>query len=298
MDGLLILDKPQGLTSMQALARVKRLLRIKKAGHTGTLDPIATGVLPICLGQATRLAQYLLASEKRYEAEMRLGIETDTLDSEGTILQETPVPSDLSNEQIIEALARYVGPQMQQPPAFSALKIQGQRAYDLARAGKEVELEARPVEIFSIELLSIELPFVRFSCHVSKGTYIRSLIRDLGQELGCGAHMSALRRTQAGSFAIDQTLTLEQIEADPEAAKATVLTLEQMLEELPAVQLDEEEARRLRQGLIAHTLQTRAPETASEAEDIHRALDPQQRVVALLQPSPQGWSIARVLAQP
>lgn len=296
MDGLLLLDKPQGLTSMQALARVKKLLRIKKAGHTGTLDPLATGVLPICIGQATRLAQFLLASDKRYEAEMHLGIETDTLDSEGKITQQNPLPIDLSEEQITQTLARFCGPQNQLPPAYSALKIQGQRAYDLARAGQEVELSARPIEIFSIQLLSVELPRIRFACHVSKGTYIRSLARDIGHTLGCGAHLTALRRTQTGRFSIEQTLTLPALQQDPQAAIASILPIDAMLTELPAIQLLDEEAKRLRQGLLTHALQERIPLPNTPTELPYRALDPQQHTLALLQPTPNGWTILRVLA--
>ncbi|MCK6509287.1 tRNA pseudouridine(55) synthase TruB [Myxococcota bacterium] len=295
MDGLLLLDKPQGLTSMQALARIKKLLRAKKAGHTGTLDPLATGILPICLGQATRLAQFLLASDKRYEAEILLGIETDTLDSEGAITHQSPLPTDLSEEKIQHALQGFCGPQEQAPPAYSALKIQGQRAYDLARAGQDIELSPRPIEIFSIQLLSIDLPHVRFSCHVSKGTYIRSMARDIGQSLGCGAHLTALRRTQTGRFSVEQALTLPAIQQDPLAAIASILPIDAMLIELPALQLFDEEAKRLRQGLLTRAFQERVPPPSHNEPLPYRALDPQQHTLALLQPTPCGWTILRVL---
>ncbi len=295
MDGLLLLDKPQGLTSMQALARVKKILRAPKAGHTGTLDPLATGILPICLGQATRLAQFLLASDKRYEAEILLGIETDTLDSEGTITRQSPLPTDLSEEKIQHTLQAFLGPQEQAPPAYSALKIQGQRAYDLARAGQDVELSPRPIEIFSIQLLSIDLPRLRFSCHVSKGTYIRSMARDIGQSLGCGAHLTALRRTQTGRFSVEQALTLPAIQQDPHAAIASILPIDAMLIELPALQLFDEEAKRLRQGLLTRAFQERVPPPPHNEALPYRALDPQQHTLALLQPTPHGWTILRVL---
>jgi tRNA pseudouridine55 synthase len=314
LHGLLLLDKPSGMTSMSALARVKRALRCKKAGHTGTLDPLATGILPICFGHATRLAELLLASEKSYEAEILLGVETDTLDSDGTITQRAPLPQELDEAMILAVLQRWHGEHLQRPPAYSALKIQGQRAYDLARAGEAPELAPRPITIHRLELLAFAPPTLRLACHVSKGTYIRSLARDIGHELGCGAHLTALRRTQVGSFLIQDALSLNAIENDPEAAQAALLPLAALFPHAPLLEASEEEARRLRQGLIPYSLQARYPSSSyfspppatseesilptaeSEESILCRILDPQGQLVALLNAHPESWSLLRVFA--
>jgi tRNA pseudouridine55 synthase len=196
MDGVLVLDKPAGLSSAAAVDRVKRALGADRAGHGGTLDPIATGVLPVCLGAATKLAPYLLADDKAYEADGVLGVATDTLDRTGRVIAERPVAVD--EAALRAALARRTGEQDQVPPAFSALKQGGVRMYERARAGEQVELAPRRIRIDRIELLAFEPPRFRIAVACGKGTYIRSLIRDLGDDVGCGAHLAELRRTRSG----------------------------------------------------------------------------------------------------
>jgi tRNA pseudouridine55 synthase len=210
MDGVLVLDKPAGLSSAAAVDRVKRALRADRAGHGGTLDPIATGVLAVCLGAATKLAPYLLADDKAYEADGVLGIETDTLDRTGRVVAERPVA--VAEEALCAALARRLGEQDQVPPAYSAIKQDGVRMYERARAGEVVELPPRRIRIDRLELLAFAPPRFRIAVACSKGTYIRSLVADLGNDVGCGAHLAELRRTCSGRFRLEDAVTLEQIE--------------------------------------------------------------------------------------
>lgn len=255
MDGLLLVDKPEGLSSHDVVHRVRGLVRRltgqrkPKVGHTGTLDPFATGMLPICLGQATRLSRFLLDADKLYQATALLGVETDTEDREGQILRQQD-PSGLDPEQIAQAAASLTGPQMQMPPSFSAIHVNGKRAYELAREGKEVQLEPRPITIHSLELLSVELPRVELVVHASKGTYIRSLCRDLGQRLGVGAHCEALRRLDAAGFHVKDATPLAEIQTleGPEALASLVISPLEMLQHLPLHQVDEAQTLALRQG--------------------------------------------------
>lgn len=212
MHGVLVLDKPAGMSSAAAVDHVKRALGAARAGHGGTLDPIATGVLPVCLDAATKLAPYLLADDKAYEAEGLLGIETDTLDRGGRVVRERPVAA--SEAALRAAIARRIGEQDQVPPMFSALKQGGVRLYDLARAGEHVERAPRRIRIDRLELLAFEPPRFRIAVACSKGTYVRSLVADLGEDVGCGAHLTELRRTTSGRFTLAQAVTLPQL-ADP-----------------------------------------------------------------------------------
>lgn len=211
MDGVLVLDKPAGLSSAAAVDRVKRALRATRAGHGGTLDPIATGVLAVCLGAATKLAPYLLADDKSYEADGVLGIETDTLDRTGRVVTERPVA--VTEAALRAALTRRLGEQDQIPPAYSAIKQDGVRMYERARAGETVELQPRRIRIDRLELLSFAPPRFRIAVACSKGTYIRSLVADLGTDVGCGAHLAELRRTCSGRFRIEDAITLERVES-------------------------------------------------------------------------------------
>ena len=223
LDGVLVLDKPAGLSSAAAVDRVKRALAAERAGHGGTLDPIATGVLPVCLGVATKLAQYLLADDKAYEAEGVLGIATDTLDRTGKLVAERPVA--VAEAALRAALARRVGEQDQTPPAFSAIKQDGVRMYRRARAGQEVRIEPRRIRIDRLELIAFEPPRFRIAVACSKGTYIRSLVADLGADLGCGAHLAELRRTRSGRFRIEDAIPLERVTLDTAAAHLVPLTV-------------------------------------------------------------------------
>lgn len=209
LDGVLVLDKPAGLSSATAVDRVKKALAASRAGHGGTLDPIATGVLPVCLGAATKVAQYLLADDKAYEADGLLGIATDTLDRTGRAVAERPVA--VTEAQLRAAIARRTGEQDQVPPAYSAIKQDGVRNYHRARAGEEVQLAPRRIRIDRLELLAFEPPRFRIAVACSKGTYIRSLVADLGEDVGCGAHLAELRRTRSGRFRIEDAIALERV---------------------------------------------------------------------------------------
>jgi len=207
--GVLILDKPQGMSSAAAVDHVKRTLGVARAGHGGTLDPLATGVLAICLDAATKLAPYLLADDKAYEADGVLGIETDTLDRTGTVTREQVATT--TEAALREVLARRMGEQDQVPPMFSAIKQGGVRLYERARAGEEVAREPRRIRIDRLELLAFEPPRFRVAIACSKGTYVRSLVADIGTDLGCGAHLAELRRTQSGRFTLAHAITLDAI---------------------------------------------------------------------------------------
>jgi len=223
--GVLLLDKPLGLSSNQALQKVKWLLRAEKAGHTGTLDPLASGVLPICFGAATKFSQFQLDADKTYETTVRLGIQTRTADAEGEVIATRPVRC--TPQQVAEVLKRHTGPIRQLPPMHSALKKDGKALYEYAREGTVVEREPREVVIHALELLELQLqgpsPFLRLRVHCSKGTYIRTLGEDIGEALGCGGHLTALRRVATGPFEAGQCVTLAQLEAMDEPARLRVL---------------------------------------------------------------------------
>lgn len=223
--GVVLLDKPIGLSSNQALQKVKWLLRAEKAGHTGTLDPLATGVLPLCFGAATKFSQLHLDADKCYETTLRLGIQTTTGDAEGDVLSTRPVTCSVG--QVVEVLERFNGPISQVPPMHSALKKDGKALYEYARAGIEVERAPRAVTIHELELLEMQLqgdePFLRLRVACSKGTYIRTLGEDIGEALGCGAYLSSLRRVQTGDFDLSRCVTLEQIDAMSDDERRSVL---------------------------------------------------------------------------
>ncbi len=248
--GVLLLDKPLGLSSNDALIRAKRLLRANKAGHTGTLDPLATGLLPLCFGEATKFSQDLLDADKTYEATVRLGQRTSTGDAEGEVIAERPVRCDAA--ALNEALARFVGAIEQVPPMHSALKKDGRPLYEYARAGQTVERAARRVTIHEIALLGCELPgapvfAMRVTC--SKGTYIRTLAEDIGEALGCGAHLTALRRTAVGDLTLDGAVTLEQLAEHDDAARPAVLApVDALLQRCVPVTLDATATQRFLQG--------------------------------------------------
>lgn len=210
MDGIINVYKEKGYTSHDVVAKMRGILRMKKIGHTGTLDPEAEGVLPVCLGKGTKLCDMLTDKTKTYRAVMLLGQETDTQDTTGQVLSEYPV--SVSEDEVREAVMSFLGPYMQIPPMYSALKVNGKKLCELARAGKEVERQARPVEILDIQVEAIDLPRVTMSVTCSKGTYIRTLCYDIGRKLGCGGCMESLLRTRVGRFCLEDALTLSQIE--------------------------------------------------------------------------------------
>lgn len=222
LHGVLVVDKPGGMTSAAVVGTVRRALGARRVGHTGTLDPMATGVLPLCLGEGTKLAGYLLAEDKAYEGELELGVETDTLDREGQVTRRDPDgAAAVTGERLRAAMAAMLGDRLQVPPMYSAIKQQGRRLHELARAGIEVERPPRAIRIDRFELLVGEgaLPRARFAVECSKGTYVRSLVEELGQALGCGAHLTALRRTRSGSFTCEGAIQLSEITYEIAAAR-------------------------------------------------------------------------------
>lgn len=241
--GVLVADKPCGPTSQDIVAQVRRFLKTK-VGHTGTLDPLATGVLPLVVGRATRLAQFFQASDKEYEAELRLGQSTDTFDREGKTLEERPVP-EISSRQAQVVLSQFKGEIQQQPPMFSAVKVGGEKLYNLARQNRTVDRPFRTVSIFSLDLLEQTSVSWRLRIHCSSGTYIRALVHEIGQKLGCGACLYNLRRVRSGSFDLSKALPIEEMKG---RWKEVLYPMEDLLPELPRIELDDVEALRIGHG--------------------------------------------------
>ena len=248
MDGVLNIRKEKGYTSFDVVAKLRGILRMKKIGHTGTLDPEAEGVLPVVLGKATKLVDLLTEKQKTYEALLHLGLETDTQDMTGKVLREEPV--NVTEEEAIAVIRSFLGEQQQIPPMYSALKVDGKKLYELAREGKTVERKPRTVHFYEIEIKKIELPYIRFSVTCSKGTYIRTLCHDIGQKLGCGGCMEELIRTRSGNFDLEDSMTLAQVE---EAVKNgtvenRVIRIGQVLKDYPEIFCTREGDRLLENG--------------------------------------------------
>lgn len=247
VSGVLLLDKPVGITSNSALQIAKRLFRAAKAGHTGTLDPMASGLLPLCFGEATKFAQYPTDADKTYEAVIKLGETTDTGDADGQILSQRPVA--VSRAEIERVVSQFVGPIMQTPPMYSALKHQGQALYEYARKGIEIERAPRAVTLHQIEILRFDVDTLSIRVACSKGTYIRVLAEDIGEQLGCGAHLIGLRRTQVGTFNLSDAITLDTLEALPEGERdSKLLPPDRLVSSLLEIVLDQDAAYYLRQG--------------------------------------------------
>ncbi len=251
MDGIFNINKPTAMTSHDVVAIIRKHLKQKRVGHAGTLDPLASGVLPICVGQATRVAEYLSESGKAYQADINFGTATDTYDAEGTITA-TASTADLTLNMIQETLEQFRGPQMQNPPLYSAIKIQGQPAYKRARAGEVIVLEPRPIVIHLLEILEWIPPRLTLAIECSKGTYIRSLAHDLGMQLGCCAYLEALVRTRSGPFTLSDSITLEQFAdaVETNSIQHYSFPLDKALEQYPAMKLDVETAERIKHGNI------------------------------------------------
>jgi tRNA pseudouridine55 synthase len=245
LDGIFNVTKPLGKTSHHVVHTIRKMSGLARVGHAGTLDPMATGVLLICVGQAVRVTEYLIDHDKKYRARVRLGIETDTYDAEGAIVAQRAMTA--TRDQIESALASFVGKIAQMPPAYAAIKKAGVHSYELARRGIAVERTPRPVEIFSIDIRAIALPDVEFDVHCSKGTYIRSLAHDLGEALGCGACLTALTRTASGQFTLDKAITLDQLREafEQKYAEHFLNPLDEALLHLQAVVVNAEMARRV-----------------------------------------------------
>ena len=261
--GILLLDKPLGITSNAALQRVKGLFQARKAGHTGSLDPLADGLLPLCFGNATKISAFLLDADKRYRVRVRLGETTTTADAEGEVLQRRPV--DVDEAQINQALARFRGEIQQIPPMYSALKHKGERLYKLAREGVEVERKPRTIVIHALTLVDCQLPEFELDVRCTKGTYVRTLAEDIGEVLGCGAHVVALRRTGVGPFDDQQLVDMAAVEAASEsgfaALDALLLPIDSALADWPQVNLNADSSYYLKQG--QPVLVPNAPTTGS-----------------------------------
>lgn len=248
MNGIINIYKEKGFTSFDVVAKMRGILKIKKIGHTGTLDPDATGVLPVCIGNGTKLVELLADHDKEYIAELQLGVCTDTQDMTGTILKEAPV--NVSEKEVYAVIESFVGEYMQIPPMYSALKVDGKKLYELARSGQEVERKARPVTFHEIEVLSMELPIVKIRVVCSKGTYIRTLCHDIGEKLACFGAMKSLLRTRVGEFSIENAITLADLEAHRDAGTLSkvIHSVDNVFSHLPAVHAKEEFVRLLDNG--------------------------------------------------
>ncbi|MCK5189009.1 MAG: tRNA pseudouridine(55) synthase TruB, partial [Methylococcales bacterium] len=257
--GILLLDKRLGISSNKALQEVKRLFNANKAGHTGSLDPLATGLLPLCFGEATKVSALMLDDNKRYQVVVKLGVMTDTGDAEGKVIEQKPVP-ELSIDEKKACLESFTGEIDQVPPMYSALKHNGRKLYELAREGKTIERKARRVTIFELLLLDSTSDTLTLDVYCSKGTYIRSLAEDIGHKLGCGGTVTALRRTQAGQFSIADTLTIEKLQAmDLNELTGCLLDVDKPLNGMPVLELSTDQA-----VLIKHGQQIKLEEAESE----------------------------------
>ncbi|HDR0626192.1 TPA: tRNA pseudouridine(55) synthase TruB [Pasteurella multocida] len=251
INGVFLLDKPQGMSSNDIMQKVKRVFQANKAGHTGALDPLATGMLPICLGEATKFSQFLLDADKRYQVTAKLGERTDTSDAEGQVVETREVQVDV--QDILAALPYFRGELMQVPTMFSALKHQGKPLYEYARAGITVEREARPITIFDLQFIAYDAPYLTLEVHCSKGTYIRTLVDDLGEYLGCGAHVTVLRRTAVANYPVEAMMdwdTLQVLAAQQDLALLDqhLLPTDSAVSVLPALHLNQEQSKAISFG--------------------------------------------------
>ena len=291
MNGIFNIDKPAGVSSHTVVAAVRKAANVSRVGHAGTLDPMATGVLLVCIGQGVRVTEYLIDHDKKYRARVRLGIETDSYDATGKVVAQRDVI--VTREQISDTLKSFVGKIEQMPPAFSAIKKDGVPHYKLARRGEQVETIARPVEIFSIELCEANIPEVEFDVHCSKGTYIRSLAHDLGEKLGCGAHLTALRRTAVAQFSINDAISLDQLrEAFANGyAEKYLGPLDEALLQFEAIVVDDTTQKQIEQGIALHC-------GAEYTTPLLRAYSASGECVALLERgnAPDVWKPRKVFS--
>jgi tRNA pseudouridine55 synthase len=300
ISGIFNIDKPAGCTSFQVVSLVRRLSGVRRVGHAGTLDPSATGVLVVCLGQATRLIEYMMEATKVYRAGVRLGITTDTLDATGTTLSQAD-PSNVSRQQVEEALLAFVGEIDQVPPMFSALKHAGEPLYRYARAQRQVERRARRVTVYRLQLLAFEPPLATVEVECGKGTYIRALAHDLGQQLACGAHLATLARLRVGPFTLDDACSLPELEAafQENRWQRLLQPADAGLPSWPAVTLSEAQERAVRFGqhLAADALEP-SPAEALENDQLCRAYSLRGELVAVLRYDAEAllWRPAKVFA--
>ena len=284
VNGIILLDKSQGISSNKALQQVKHLYQAQKAGHTGSLDPLATGVLPVCLGEATKVSAFLLDADKSYRVTIKLGETTDSADAEGQIL-ETRDYSQVTQQQIIDILPEFTGDISQLPPMYSAVKHDGKRLYELARQGIEVERKLRHIKIYSLSLVAFDLPFVVLDVHCSKGTYVRTLADDIGQRLQCGAHVTVLRRTSVAHFS-GEPISFEQLqeiaaEQGMQGLDALLMPMDAALSDWPEVRMSADMQYYVRQGQAVQV--PKAP-----AEGLVKMLGPGENFIGIGQILPDG----------
>lgn len=293
VSGVLVVDKPVGMTSHDVVQVIRRGTGIRRAGHTGTLDPRASGVLVVLIGPAVRLSEYVSASDKRYQATIQLGSATDTYDSEGTITGATTAVDGITEEQFLEILESFEGDIQQVPPPYSAVKVKGKKAYEMARKGEDVELEARDIKVYTLDLLEWAPPEVVIDVYCSSGTYVRSLANDLGKELGVGAHLIGLRRTRSGRFTLRDAVPLRRLKEAFQAGDwyKYLIPAADALGDWPAVELDPDQVDLVRHG---HRI-----EAEPDAEGWARGISMQGDLVALLEYNPESneWQPRKVFFQ-
>ncbi|MGH4052787.1 MAG: tRNA pseudouridine(55) synthase TruB [Clostridium sp.] len=246
MNGIINVFKPTGITSFDVVRTIRKISNVKKVGHAGTLDPEASGVLPVCIGKATKAIDYIMGDFKIYEVELKLGVTTDTYDREGKILSESEVPS--SDEEITRAINSFIGEIKQIPPMYSALKVNGKKLYELARAGIEIERQARPITIYEIDITSLESPYIKFTVKCSKGTYIRSLCYDIGELLKCGGMMWNLQRTATGQFHIEDAINIDEI--NKENINKHIMPIEKIFQNNTKITIDDRFIKFLLNGVV------------------------------------------------
>ena len=295
IDGLLVVDKPGGMTSLDVVREIKHRFLIKKAGHIGTLDPFATGVLPVAMNEGTKLIPFLQEDPKDYEAVMKIGEETRTDDLTGEIVKRGPW-EDLSPEIIRTVFKSFLGRIWQIPPMFSAVKVKGKPLYQMARKGIEIERQEREVQVYDLQVREIDLPMIHFRVSCSKGTYIRALARDIGKRIGCGAHLVSLRRTRSGSFTLEQAIPIERVKALPgdEALHASLIPLREVLHGFPEVIGDERLIRKVRYGreMIVRDLDPQTLPPFEEGQWVKMS-SPEEGLVAILQSALRGGEIGK-----
>jgi tRNA pseudouridine55 synthase len=289
ISGVLVVDKPVGLTSHDVVQVVRKGTNIRRAGHTGTLDPRASGVLVVLIGPAVRLSEYVSASDKRYQAVVRLGATTDTYDADGRVLSTSPVDK-LTERQFEEALEDFVGEIEQVPPPYSAIKIKGRKAYEMAREGEEPDLEPRKIKVYSLELLEWAPPEAVIDVYCSSGTYVRSLAHDLGEKLGCGAHLIGLRRTKSGRFTLRDAVPLRKLRDSFEDGTwyQYLIPAAEALSDWPSIELDQDQVDAIRHG---HRIQS-----DDQGAHMARGISEQGELVALLEyvPDANEWQPKKV----
>ncbi len=292
IDGLLLVNKPSGITSHDVVAKIRKIFSIKSVGHTGTLDPLATGVMVILVGEATKLSQYILEGDKAYRVKMKLGLTTDTFDITGQVTSEKPV--HLNPEQVKKSLEHFAGEHQLAVPIFSAIKVDGQKLYDYARQQQSVEVPKKLMKFWNFRFLNLDLPFIEFEVHCSKGSYIRSLVHEVGSQLGCGAVMTELTRIWSDPYELSQTKTLEELAIDKDKALIPII---QALPKVKKIRIQGYDEKLLRNGQISHDLRTQMIQTFQPQRDeyLQVVTYDSKHMIAIIGLHPEkGFEIRRV----